>query len=91
LKKKSPLYDNNQQLLNKQKLQTVAMFVQLSLKKECEKKIAISTYNQKKCCSQKEFLTQLWHQKICRTELWQKSIWENLRVTNLTKTKIYNC
>jgi hypothetical protein len=32
------VYDNNQQLQNKQKMQTVATFVQLSLKKECEKK-----------------------------------------------------
>jgi len=29
-----------------------------------------------KNCSQKGFLAQLWHQKICRTQLWQKSIWE---------------
>jgi len=27
-----------------------------------------------KNCSQKGFLAQLWHQKICRTQLWQKSI-----------------
>jgi hypothetical protein len=44
--------------------------------------------NHKKC-SQKGFLTQLWHQKICRTQLWQKYICEkvyggkNLTITNI--------
>jgi len=45
-----------------------------------------------KNCSQKGFLAQLWHQKICRTQLWQKSMWEKLRKKKPHKNKyMYNC
>ena len=41
-------------------------------KRNVRKNISISSYNQKKCCSQKWFLTQPWHQRICRTQLWKQ-------------------
>ena len=55
------------------------IFVQLSLTKECEKKNINQYIQSKKCCSQ----AQPWHQKICRTQLWEKkSMWEKKLQTN---------
>ena len=46
--------------------------------------------NHKKC-SQKGFLTQLWHQKICHTQLWQKYICEKVYGGKKSDNNKYMC